>query len=272
MPDWGALLRSFTGRISLEDIFTAAVTLLICLVAVRLLLKLVRRLLSRTKLEARIQRYVLAGLKLLLYALTVVFTAGSLGVNMNSLVALLSVGSLGITLAAEDILGNVAGGLVILSSHPFSIGDFIESGGVAGTVDEITLNHTKLITPDGLSALLPNKDLAASKVTNYTLLGRRRIVWKMSASYNAPTETVKEACWQAIRKTENLLDDPAPVVYLTAFGESGVEYTVYCWAAAADFWATQFALAENLRDAFMANAVEIPYNQLDVHVVERELK
>ena len=263
------LLERFAGKLALEDVLTAVITFLICLLAARLLLKLARRLLGRTKLEERVRRYILAGIKLLLYTLTVVFTAGSLGVNMNSLVALLSVGSLGVTLAAEDILGNVAGGLVILSSHPFSIGDFIESGGVSGTVEEISLNHTKLTTPDGLTALLPNKELAASKVTNYTVLGRRRIVWKMNASYAAPTETVKAACRRAVEATEHILADPAPAVYLTAFGNSGVEFTVYCWTASGNFFATQFALAENLRSAFGESGVEIPYNKLDVHIMER---
>ena len=268
MPaELNGLLDRLAGRISLEDILAAAAALLICLAAVRLLLKLTRRLLRRTKLEERIQRYVIMLVKLVLYTLTVVFTAGTLGINMTSLVALLSVGSLGVTLAAEDILGNVAGGLVILSSHPFSIGDFIESGGVSGTVEEITLNHTKLATPDGLVALLPNKELAASKVINYTLLGRRRIVWKMSASYDAPTETVKEACRQAIRETEHILSDPAPAVFLTSFGDSGIEFTCYCWASAGDFWTTQFALAENLRGAFARAGVEIPYQKVDVRLV-----
>ena len=266
MFDLNGALERFAGKLALENILAAAVTLLVCLIATKVLLKVTRRLLSRTKLEERIRRYVQAGFKLLLYTLTVVFTAGSLGVNMTSLVALLSVGSLGVTLAAEDILGNVAGGLVILSSHPFTIGDFIESGGVSGTVEEISLNHTKLITPDGLTALLPNKELAASKVVNYTALGRRRIVWKMSASYDAPTETVKAACRRAVEATEHLLSDPAPAVYLTAFEDSGVAFTVYCWAAAGDFWATQFALAENLRECFAQAGVEIPYRRLDVQV------
>ncbi len=268
MFDLTGALERFAGKLALENVLAAAATLLVCLVAVRLLLKLVRRLLLRTRLDERIRRYILMGLKLLLYTLTVVFTAGSLGINMTSLVALLSVGSLGVTLAAEDILGNVAGGLVILSSHPFAIGDFIESGGVSGTVEEISLNHTRLLTADGLTALLPNKELAASKVTNYTVLGRRRIVWKMTAAYGAPTETVKAACRRAVEATEHILEDPAPAVYLTAFGESGVDFTVYCWAAAADFWTTQFALAENLRAEFDRAGVEIPYNKLDVHIKE----
>lgn len=272
MFDLNGALERFAGKLALENILAALAALLVCLLAVRLLLKLVRRLLRRTKLEERIRRYILMGVKLLLYTLTVVFTAGSLGINMSSLVALLSVGSLGVTLAAEDILGNVAGGLVILSSHPFAIGDYIESGGVAGTVEEINLNHTKLTTPDGLTALLPNKVLAASKVTNYTVLGRRRIVWKMTASYDAPTETVKAACRRAVQATERVLEDPAPAVYLTAFGDSGIDYTVYCWALAGDFWATQFALAENLRKEFTQAGVEIPYNKLDVHIMKDPAK
>lgn len=270
MLDLNGALEYLAGKLALENILTALVTLLICLLAARLLLKLVRRLLRRTKLEERVRRCILGAVKLLLYTLTVVFTAGSLGINMNSLVALLSVGSLGVTLAAEDVLGNVAGGLVILSSHPFAIGDFIESGGVSGTVQEISLNHTKLMTPDGLTALLPNKELAASKVTNYTVLGRRRIVWKMSASYNAPTETVKAACYRAVEATEHILEDPAPAVYLTDFGNSGIEYTVYCWSKAADYWATRFALSENLRLEFTRAGVEIPYDQLDVHIMKAQ--
>ena len=200
--------------------------------------------------------------------ITALIVVDSLGIPITSLVALLSVGSLGITLAAEDILGNVAGGLVILSSHPFALGDFLEVGGTSGTVEEISLNHTKLITPDGLMVLLPNKELASSKMTNYTVNGQRRIVWKVSASYDAPTETVKAACEQALGMTDHLLKDPAPSVRLTSYGESAIEYTVYCWAAPADYWDAYFALGEHLRTAFADHGVEMTYNHLNVHIVE----
>lgn len=272
MPNLGETMSYLSGKFSLENLLAAVVTLLICLLAIRLLTKLLQRLLSRSKLEERIRRYLLSATKLLLYTLTVIFTAGSLGVNMNSLVALLSVGGLGITLAAEDILGNVAGGLVILSSHPFALGDYIESGGAAGTVEEISLNHTRLLTPDGYMVLLPNKELAASKVINYTSLGRRRIVWKMTAAYSVPTEAAKDACWKALRETPNLLEDPAPTVFLTNFGENGIDYTVYCWTKTGDWWPTQFALAENLRNAFAEAGAEIPYNRLEVQILNPTAK
>lgn len=258
------------GGLTLSKILSAAATLLVCLLAVRLLMKVARKLLSASKLDARIQKYLLTGVKLVLYVITVVIVAESLNINTTSLVALLSVGSLGVTLAAEDILGNVAGGLVILSSHPFSIGDFVEANGVSGTVEEISLNHTKLVTPDGLLVMLPNKELASAKMTNYTVRGRRRVMQKVTASYDAPTETVKAACRRALEQTENLLEDPAPTVYLTAYKESSIEYTVYCWATPENWWGAYLALGEHLRDAFREYGVEMTYNHLNVHIIENQ--
>ena len=171
--------------------------------------------------------------------------------------------------AILNIYANVAGGLVILSSHPFSIGDYVEVSGVAGTVHEIGLNHTKLVTPDGHLVMLPNKELASSQMTNYTVLGKRRVVQKVTASYEAPTETVKAACRRALELTDNLLDDPPPAVYLTAYQESSIQYTVYCWATPDNWWGAYLALGEHLRDAFQEFGVEMTYDHLNVHVIEK---
>ena len=262
------LLQVSLGSTSLGDLLEAVLTLVICLAVIHLLGRILKRLLGRTRLDERIQKYVLTGLKLIFYIVTVLIVAERLNIPMTSLVALLSVGSLGITLAAEDILGNVAGGLVILSSRPFSIGDFIEADGTSGTVLEISLNHTKLVTSEGYLVLLPNKELSSSQMTNYTTLGRRRITQKITASYDAPTETVKAACRDALAQTPNLLEDPAPSIYLTAYGDSAIEYTVYCWAAPEHWWESSLILGEQLRNAFAAHGVEIPYNHLNIHIVE----
>ena len=261
-------LKLSLGKTSLGDLFEAGITLVICLVVIRLLMKIVARLLAKSRLDERVQKYLLAAAKLVLYIVAVVIVAGRLEIDMTSLVALLSVGSLGITLAAEDILGNVAGGIVILSSHPFSIGDFIEVSGTSGTVEEISLNHTKLVTPDGFLVMLPNKELASSQMTNYTVLGRRRVTQKVTASYDAPTETVKAACYDALSKTPQILEDPAPSVYLTSYGSSSIEYAVYCWATPENYWTVHFALGENLREAFARRNVEMTYNHLNVHILD----
>ena len=160
MPDLSNMLQTTLGGYSLSHILSAILTLMICLFAVRLLMKLTKKLVGRSKrLSARLQQTILTTIKVVLYILTGIITAEALGMNTTSLTALVSVLTLGVTLAAEDILGNVAGGLVILSSTPFGIGDEIEVGGTLGTVREITLNHTKLETVAGSYVMLPNKEL-----------------------------------------------------------------------------------------------------------------
>ena len=266
--DLKALLSASVGKVSVGDILTALLMLLVCLVVVRLVMKVARRLLAASRLDGRVQKYLLSGIRLVLYLLSAIIVVGSLGIDMTSLVALLSVASLGVTLAAEDVLANVAGGLVILSAHPFAIGDYIEVSGTSGTVEEITLNYTKLVTPDGLLVMLPNKTLADSQVINYTALGRRRVTQVITASYGDETETVKAACRAALERTPGLLQDPPPAVYVTGYGESAIEYTIYCWCAAENFLNVKFTLSEQLRPAFAEHHVEMTYNHLNVHIVE----
>ena len=264
------ILKTSLGGYTLANILSALLTLLICLVVVRLVMKLVTRLLGKARrINDRLQKIILTSAKAVLYVLTVIITAEALGVNTTSLTAIMSVLTLGVTLAAEDILGNVAGGLVILSSRPFGLGDVIESGGITGTVREITLNHTKIETADGQIVMQPNKELSSSRIINYSTLGRRRIAHKVTASYDAPTEAVKAACMDAVAATPGILSDPAPEVYLTGYGASSIEYAVRCWATNADYWSAFYALNENLRTAFAAHGVEMTYDHLNVHVVEK---
>ena len=269
MPaEFTELLNTSIGSMSIGNICSAIITLVICLFVIKGIMKIVSRILSKSKLDARIQKYVTSGIKTVLYVISALIVVDSLGIPITSLVALLSVASLGITLAAEDILANIAGGLVILSAHPFNIGDFVEASGTSGTVKEISLNYTKLETPDGLLVMLPNKNLADSQMINYTALGKRRVKQVVTASYNAPTDTVKAACEEALGMTAKVLSNPTSAVYLSNYGASSIEYTVFCWCDAADYWDVYFGLGENLRTAFAKNGVEMTYDHLNVHIVE----
>lgn len=262
------ILNLSVGSFTLGALLTALITLIVCLLVVRTIMKIVGRMLSRTRLDGKAQGYIVKGLKAVLYVLTAMIVLGDL-IDMTSLVALLSVCSLGITLAAEDILGNVAGGLVILSTHPFQLSDYVEADGVGGTVEEISIFHTKLLTPDGQYILVPNRSLSSTKITNYSRLGRRRIAIKVTASYDASTKDVIAACADAMAQTPNLLPDPAPVTRLTNYGESSIEYTLFCWTAVGDYWDCYFALMKNIRDAFDKHNVEMTYDHLNVHIVEK---
>ncbi len=270
MEEIEKILQTKLGGYSLSHILSAILTLLICLLVSRLLLKLAKKLLHRgKKLNDRLRQIILTAIKVVLYVLTGIITAGALGLNTTSVTALVSVLTLGVTLAAEDILGNVAGGLVILSSHPFNIGDEIEISGTVGVVREIALNRTKVETCNGQYVMLPNKELSSSRIINYTAMGRRRVVVNVTASYDAPTDTVKAACMEAVAATPNVLPEPAPQAYLTGYGSSSIEYSVRCWTETKDYWGAYYALNENLRTAFAAHNVEMTYDHLNVHVLNK---
>lgn len=257
------------GTLALSNVLFAIITLIVCLLVIRLMMKLVDKMLNRSKLDAQIRKYVHTGVKMVLYVIGALIVVDSLGIPITSLVALLSVASLGITLAIEDVLGNVAGGMVIMSSKPFAIGDFVEANGASGTVAEITLNHTKLTSPDGLSIMLPNQELASSKIINYTAMGYRRVSRVITASYDAPTEAVKKACMDALDATEYLITPEKNAVYLSDYKESSIEYTIFCWTDSSHYWDVYFGLNENLRGAFAKHGVEMTYDHLNVHIVEK---
>ena len=268
MDNISQIISRSIGGYSIGSILSALLTFLICLIVVRLVLKLCSRLLSRAnRLNERLQKVILTSLKTLLYLLTIIITAEALGINTSSLTAIMSVLTLGVTLAAEDILGNVAGGLVILFSHPFSLGDEIEVGGTTGTVREISLTHTKIETPDGQIVLQPNREMSSSKIINFTVLGRRRIVYKVTASYDAPTDEGKQACMDAVLAFPAVLKEPTPTVYLSNYGASSIEYTIRCWTAADAYWDTYFKMYERLRNTFAKHNVEMSYDHLNIHVV-----
>lgn len=257
------------GPLTLDSILVALFTLLLCLVAIKLVMTIFRKLLSKPTIDERFRRYTLGGIRIVLWVITVLIVADSLGIPVTSLVALLSVFSLAVSLAVQSVLSNIAGGIVIMLNKPFKEGDFVETSSGTGTVQDITLNYTYLITPDGHRVVVPNSTLSSDRIINYTTLGRRRAVVKVTASYDAPTETVRRACLSAVARVDKVLHDPAPEVLLTNYGESSIEYTVRVWCLADDYGNVLFPLTEYLRAAFEEYGVEMTYNHLNIHILEK---
>jgi len=245
--DLTALTQFSLGSLSLGRVLGALVTLLICLIAVKIVSKIVARLTQRPEFDPRLQRFVMAGVRILLYVFTILIVADSLGIPVTSLVTMLGVFGLAVSLAVQDVLSNVASGLVILFSKPFMIGDYIESDVGEGTVMAIDLTHTKLDTLDGQRVLLPNSKLAASKITNYTRLGTRRIDLTIGVSYSSDLKEARRVLERALSKTPNALTDPAPAVLLTDLAESAVQFHVRCWTSVDNYWASRDALIEEIK-------------------------
>ena len=258
------------GKLTVGRALSALALLLVCLAAARLLLGVAGKLLGRSGgMDERMKRYILKGLKGLLYLLTALIVAGSLDIDVTSLIAVISVFGLAVSLAVQDVLGNVAGGMVLLFSKPFTLGDYVSTADGEGEVAEITLTHTKLDTPAGQRVMLPNSKLMAGQIVNYTVRGVRRADHAVSASYDDAPEAVRRACLKALERTPGILPDPAPQVVLTAYGESAIEYRVRFWAKTEDYWDAHFRSLEEIRRAFAEDGVTMTYNHLNVHIVER---
>ena len=246
------------GSFTLSALLGAVVTFCICVIAMRLILSLLRRMLDKTRLDATLRKYALGAVRLVLWVIIVLIVADQLGIPVTSLVALLSVVSLAVSLAVQSVLSNIAGGLVILVTKPFQLGDLVETADGLGTVKEISLTFTKLETPDGLWLMTPNSVLSSGKITNYTALGRRRAEIRVGA-----------ACLDAAARVPGVLPDPAPIVYVDSYGESSISYIVRVWCRSEDYTDVYYGLTEGLKAAFDEHGVEMPYNHLNIHILDQ---
>ena len=269
MPEEVTSFLSTLKTFTLEKLLTALVILCVCLVVVHLIRRLLARILRHPRFDQRIQRYILSGSKILLYILTVLIVADSLGIPISSLLALFSVLGLAISLAVQDVLKNIASGLVILFSKPFQIGDYIETSAGNGTVAAIDLTYTHLDTVGGQRLLIPNSTVSTSKITNFTQSGKRRMDLGVTASYDDAIPAVKAACMEAVAMTPDILEDPAPDVVVTNYGESAIEYHIRCWSNVDTYWPANNALMENIKAAFDRNGITMTYNHLNVHIMEK---
>lgn len=263
------LLATSLGTMTLEKLLTTVLTLLVCLVGIRIVGKLMARIMDKLTWDPRVEKYIVSAVKALLYILTALIVADSLGIPVTSLIALVSVFGLAVSLAVQDVLSNIAGGLVILFSKPFELGDYVSTDNGEGTVEEISLTHTKLDTPDGQRTMLPNSKLVAGKITNFTTLGVRRVNHAITVSYDCATETVRASCLKAVSRTKGVLQDPAPGVVISLYGESSIEFRVRFWAKTDDYWDAYFQSLEEIRTAFAEDGIEMTYNHLNVHIVEK---
>lgn len=255
--------------LTLGGLLRVAMMVLLGILAIRLLMKMVDRVLERSKSVAAIKPYIHTAVNIFLWVLLALMLAGTLDVDVTSIIAMLSVAGLAVSMALQNTLSNLAGGLVLLVTKPFVVGDYVEADGVSGTIAAVDMSYTTFVTPDNKEIFVPNSQLSATKITNYNRLGRRRMDVTFTASYDAPTAQVRSAIEEALAAIPGILDDPAPMVYLSEYQSSSIEYLTRLWTAADDYWTVYYALLEGVRESFARHGVEMTYDHLNVHIVER---
>ncbi len=243
----------------------ALLVFIVCRIAMNLLLKTADGVFAKTKLNAGITGFARSVVKIALWALTIIIVAESLGINTASLVAVLSVASLALSLSVQNILTDVFSGVTILMSQPFKVGEFVEIAGVSGTVTAVSIMRTTLETPDKKEILIPNSEITATKIINYSSEPTRRVDLTFSASYDAPTELVKQALYEAMAADERIFTEPAPFVGLSTYNANDITYVARAWCAGADYWGVYFDLNERVREVFAKYGIKFSYPHVIVH-------
>lgn len=258
-------MLSLMGSVAVQGILKALISLVIGILAIRIAMSLVKKALEKSKLEKAAHTLILNILNVTLYVLLFLSVAPALGIDVTGVVAMASVLTLAVSLALQNMLANVIGGFTVLTTHPFRSGDYVEIGAMAGTVKEITMTYTILVTPDNKIVSMPNSSVVAAQITNYSASGSRRVDIDVSASYDAPTQKVIDALIQA-GTVEKALTDPAPFAALTSYGESAINYTLRVWVNSADYWDVFFQVNQRVSQSFAENGIEMTYPHVNVHM------
>ena len=254
-------------QITASKIFSAVIVTVVSLIVIKILMMVLDRALGRSRLDKSLQSLLRNLTRAGLWLVAAIIVLSRLGIEVTSLVAVLSVIGLAFSLALQNFLSNVAGGMQLLASHPFKPGDFVEAGGCSGTVTEIGLFYTKLTTPDNKLVELPNSSIMSANIINYSAQPTRRVEVKVSASYDAPTEQVLAVLRGMVENHPLTLADPEPMIHVDHYGDHAIGYVIRVWCATADYWTVYFDLMDGMKPAFDAAGVEMTYPHVNVHMV-----
>jgi len=259
------LLSTYGGKIIL-----AVLVLIIGSFVIKLLNRIAANAIDKTKLEDTIKHVSKNVVRVLLYVILLISVIEVLGVSMSSVIAILASCGLAVGLALQGALSNLAGGLMILIFKPFKIGDYIESTGAEGTVRDISIFYTTVVTLDNKQIFVPNGDLMNANVTNFTASAQRRIDQDFKITNDIDAELVKKVLHDAAAETKGVLDSPAPFARMTAVDDDTYIFTVRVWCSTPDYWDVYFDLIENCSKALSDNDIDDPEERIAVRIVKDE--
>lgn len=243
----------------------AILILLVGIVVIKLVTTIVRKALAKSKVDKAAHDMIRKLIKIVMIIVLALMCASSLGIDVSSILALASVATLAISLALQDLLSNLVGGFTLLYTDPFSDGDYVEIAGQAGTVKEIGMTYTKLLTSDNRLTQIPNSSVVSSEIINYSVTGMRRVDIAVSASYDAPVDTVLAALKEAAN-VEGILEDKGITATLTGYGDHAIQYVVRVWTPTDKYWDVYNTMLYNVKKVFDAKGIAMTYPHLNVHL------
>ncbi len=248
-----------------KTLVLAGVLLIAGIVAVKIVMRILDRFLRKTKIDGSLHRFLETIMRLALYLALLLSVISYLGIDVTSVVALLSVVTLAVSLAVQNVLSNVAGGFMLIGAKPFKKGDYVRVDGEEGTIDEVGTIYTKYHTLDNRSVLVPNSKMSTATIENYSALGERRLELVVGASYTSDPARVMEALKKALLRCEPL-EGKEQIVEFQEFGDSAITYHVCLWIPSSRYIRTRYDLRRYVWEEFKAAGVEMTYPHLNVHL------
>lgn len=251
---------------ALPTLIFAVIVFIIGIVSVKIITKIISRFMKKSTVDNAAVAFLVSFIRVVLYTIVIVSALTLVGVPMSSIIALIGAAGLAISLALQNYLSNLAGGFIILFSKPFKSGDMIEIDSTTGQIKSINILYTKMLTSDNKTVLIPNGKVADAKIINYSEMPTRRLDMTFDISYSNDFEKAKEIIQGITDRNKLVHKDPAPLIRLGAHKESALEIVVKLWVANDKYFELFYDMSEAVKREFDKHGIEIPYNQLDVHI------
>jgi small conductance mechanosensitive channel len=224
----------------------------------------------RTKVDETLITFTTNLTYIALFAFVVIAALAQLGIQTTSFIALLGAAGLAIGLALQGSLANFAAGVLMILFRPFKVGDYIEGGGTAGTVKEIQIFNTILLTPDNKTVIVPNATMTGDKIVNYATQGTRRVDMVFGIAYDSDIDKAKNILWDLLKNDSRILSAPEPVIAVLELADSSVNIACRPWVNAGDYWTFYFDMTESVKKQFDGSGISIPFPQRDVHMYQQK--
>ena len=248
-------------------LIVAVIVLFVGWKLINLLNRVMKRAYERHRVDPSLQQFLHSLVDITLKVLLVLTAMGVMGIQMTSFIAILGAAGVAVGMALQGTLQNFAGGVIILLLRPFKVGDYIEQGAYAGFVESIQIFNTTLRTYDARKVIVPNTELATKSLVNHFNLPQRRVAIDVGLAYGMSVEKAKEVMLRVAAENPLVLQEPkAPFATLENFGESSLNMRLYAWTLPENYWTALYSLNEGIYNAFREEGLEIPFNQMDVHL------
>lgn len=264
--DWSGIWNSIVNyfETNVWNIVWFFVILLVGVLLIKFILSLVRKMLSKTKMEKIAQQFICTALKFCLWLVLILLLLSQVGIEISGILTAISALILAVGMALETNMANLANGIVIVSNHMFKKGDYIIVDGVEGNITDINFLFTTLLTSDNKKVTLPNSTIVNSSVINLGANEKRRIDFTFSVAYESDVELVKKIVTDVMKSDGRVYLDPAPFCRLKTMNASSLDFFANCWCDNEDYWEVYYFVMEWVYNEFKRNKISVPFNQLEV--------